>query len=162
MCATSTDSLSFTAAIHFVVEVQRMRVRRFDKLFFASINEQFRVSLDLSYLPSFISTMITILVVAGVVAAFAHTCSAAVKEQLGSAFNQRLEGAFLQPLVVEFWDVLFTYGRTLYILCAMCIGFLCARFGMGPVDLPIYIVGVLCHEKYGWVILVRVADIQKQ
>lgn len=88
---------------------------------------------------------------------FSHAWSVvcvSVKEALDSGFDLRLEAAFLQPLLVEFWDVLYTYGRTVYILCAMCLGYLCARFGMGHVELPIYIVGVLCHEQHGWVILV--------
>lgn len=92
---------------------------------------------------------------------FAHVwtvVSTSVKEALDLGFDLRLEAVFLAPLLVEFKHVMYTYGRTVYILCAMILGYLCARFGMGPVDLPIYIVGVLCHEQYGWVILVSVTD----
>ena len=80
---------------------------------------------------------------------------AAVEDWLGTVFIMRLEVAAAQPLLVQFYQVMYTYGRTVYILCAMVTGYLGTRVGMRPVDFPFPIVSVICHEQLGWLILVR-------
>jgi hypothetical protein len=64
------------------------------------------------------------------------------------------EAVFILPMWKEFYYQAMDYVRTLYILCAMCTGYLLARVGMRHVTLPLYIVGVTCHAAYGWLILV--------
>lgn len=76
------------------------------------------------------------------------------KEILATVVDLPYEAAFFFPVWEEFYCLMMDYARMLYILFAMCTGYLLARMGMRHVPLPLYIVGVTCHAAYGWLIMV--------